>query len=394
MNATTPSAPSADQLERCLRLRQTEFPWTADTTYFNNAGIGPIPERTRVVVDQLNAEKMAPHSIDVPGLFDRLAETRTTIASLINAKSDEIGLTTSTTLGLNVAAQALPVRAGEIVLLSDREFPANVYPWKQLESRGVVVELAPTTSDGWPDEEYMCDRVSDPKVRALAISLVQFSNGYRANIARLGEVCRANDCYLVVDGIQGIGQVAFDMKTMPVDLMACGGQKWLLSPFGSGFIYVRRGLLEQLEPTFVGWLAFEGTDDFSRLTEYHYSLRTDARRFEVNTLPFQDLIGMNESVKLLLEFGVDQIEDWLREVRQPLLEAADGGGLRVVSPLDAEHSSGIVCVAPSKLLERQQKLEEERVFVALREGTLRLSPHCYNTPDEMEKAVAILTESA
>ena len=384
----------ADPSKQIQQLRQTEFPWTADTTYFNNAAIGPIPERTRMLLDEFSAKRAAPHLIDIPGLFDLLAETRSTIARLINAESTEIGLTTSTTLGLNVAAQALPVRTGEIVLVSDREFPANVYPWKQLESNGVTVELAPTTSDGWPDEDYLRERVSDPRVRVLAISLVQFSNGYKANIGRLGEACRANGCYLVVDGIQGIGQVPFDVKDTPVDLLACGGQKWLLSPFGTGFLYVREALLEELRPTFVGWLAFEGADDDSRLTDYGTILRADARRFEINTLPFQDLIAMNESVKLLLEYGVELIEEWLREVRRPLLEAVLAGRVRAVSPPEGEHSSGIVCVVPTKLAECREKLTSERVIVALREGALRLSPHCYNTPDEMERAVAILSEYA
>jgi cysteine desulfurase/selenocysteine lyase len=384
----------ADLSNLSRQLRETEFPGIADTIYFNNAGIGPIPERTRLVLEELNASKSAPHSIDVPRLFKRLAETRRSAARLLNAETMEIGLTTSTTLGLNVAAQALPVQPGEIVLLSDKEFPANVYPWKQLESRGVVVELAPTKPNGWPDEEYLCERVSDPRVRVLAISLIQFSNGYKADIARLGKACRANDCFFVVDAIQGIGQVAFDVKATPVDLLACGGQKWLLSPFGSGFLYVRQELVEQLQPTFVGWLAFEGTDDYSRLTDYEYKLRSDARRFEINTLPFQDLIAMGESLKMLLDFGIESIEEWLREVRRPLLEAAVAGQLRVVSPLDSRHSSGIVCVAPARLAECEERLASEGVIVALREGALRLSPHCYNTPDEMEKAVAILTEYA
>jgi len=130
------------------------------------------------------------------------------------------------------------------------------------------------------------------------------------------------------------------------------------------------------------------------LTEYEYILRADARRFEINTLPFQDLIAMNESVKLLLEFGIRDIEEWLRKVRQPLLEAIGDGRLRGVSPLDDEHSSAIVCVAPARLSECQRRLEEDHVKVVLREGAIRLSPHCYNTPDEMEKAVAILMEHA
>jgi selenocysteine lyase/cysteine desulfurase len=256
------------------------------------------------------------------------------------------------------------------------------------------VDLVKTTAEGWPDEESLCDRVADPSVKALAISLVQFSSGYKANIARLGQACRENDCFLVVDGIQGIGQTSFDVKETPVDFVACGGQKWLLSPFGSGFVYVRGELLQQLEPTFVGWLAFDGTDDYSKLTKYEYILRGDARRFEVNTLPFQDLIGMNESVKLLLDFGLEDIELWLRQVKQPVVDAAQRGNLRIVSPHDSINSSGIVCVEPTRLAECFERFQELGVAVALREGAIRISPHCYNTPDEMEKVVAIFSEFA
>ena len=395
MRERSGSLTSSDNLRaRCLQLRDKEFPFTQDSVYLNNAGIGPIPERTLAVVERLNAAKTAPHSMDVPGLFSGLSETRQAVARLINADADEIGLMTGTSLSLNVAAQALPVKSGEIVIVPDREFPANVYPWKQLESRGVLVELVPPDDRGWPNEDLLCERVTDPRVRVLAISLIQFSNGFRANLDRLAEVCKAHDCYLVVDGIQGIGQVAFDAKATPVDMLACGGQKWLLSPFGSGFLYVRRELLERLNPTFVGWLAFEGTDDYSRLTEYDNQLRRDARRFEINTLPFQDLIAMRESVRLLLSFGIENIERWLREVRRPLLEAVETGELSAVSPLQNEHASGIVCVTPKRLTECQKTLKLEGVVCALREGALRFSPHCYNTPEEMEKVVGIMTEFA
>ena len=380
--------------ERCLQLRDKEFPWTAVTAYFNNAGIGPLPERTLELVDKLNREKTTPHQIDDARLFGLLADTRRAVAKLINADVDEICLTTGTTLGLNIAARALPLKKDDVVLVPEREFPANVYPWLQLESRGVVVELVQPMPNGWPNEDYLCERVLDPKVRALAISLVQFSNGFKADVKRLGEACRAGGCYLVVDGMQGIGQLAFDVREMPIDMLACGGQKWLLSPFGSGFLYVRKGLLERLEPTFVGWLAFAGTDDFTRLTEYNNTLRVDARRFEINTLPFQDLAAMGESIKILCEFGVSDIEEWLRAVRRPLLEASDAGKLRVISPLDEGHTSSIVCVVPNKLSDCCQKLRQERVTVVIREGALRFSPHCYNTPDEMERAVAIMTGSA
>src|SRR5436853_228769 len=196
-----------------------------------------------------------------------LQAARVAVARLLNADPSEIALATNTSHGLNLAASALPLQRGDVVLVSDREFPANVYPWMLLKKQGVEVELAPCAPEGWPDEAYLVERLHDPRVRVLAVSFVQFSNGYRADLARLGVACRANGTFLVVDGIQGVGDSVLDVRETPVDILACGGQKWLLAPWGSGFVYVRRELISVLEPAVAGWMAFEGTDDLSRLTE-------------------------------------------------------------------------------------------------------------------------------
>ena len=255
------------------------------------------------------------------------------------------------------------------------------------------VELVPTMSNGWPDEERLLECVQRPDTRALAVSLVQFSNGYRADVARLGSVCRAEDCFFVVDGIQGIGQVAFDVTQTPVDILACGAQKWLLSPWGSGFVYVNKDLLNDLAPPVVGWMAFEGMEDVAHLTDYTGALRADARRFEVNTLPFQDLIAMGHSVRLLLELGIQTIQDWLREVRAPLLDGAAASSYEIKSPTDGAHESAIVCVATANTEETWRKLIEHQVTCALREGVIRISPHCFNAPEEMERVVSILAKT-
>jgi len=246
-------------------LRTAEFPWTADTIYLNNASIGPIPERTRRALDEFTAKRTAPHLLPDRELFAGLAAARLGIAQLINAAPSEIALATNTGFGLNLAARALPLQRGDVVLLSDKEFPANVYPWLMLRDQGITVEMARCRPEGWPDEEYLLQRLRDPKVRVLAVSFVQFSNGYRADLQKLGAACRANGTYLVVDGIQGIGNSVLDVTETPVDILACGGQKWLLSPWGSGFVYVRKELVPTLEPAITSWMAFEGTDDFSRL---------------------------------------------------------------------------------------------------------------------------------
>jgi cysteine desulfurase/selenocysteine lyase len=389
-----PVAPvnGADALQALVPgLRAREFPWTAATVYLNNAAVGPIPERTRLALEAFNARRAAPHLLPDADLFPVLDAARGAAARLINAEPGEIALMPNTSAGLNVAARALPLAAGDIVLLSDREFPANVYPWLALRRHGVVVERAPVTPDGFPDEDYLVERLADPRVRALTVSFVQFSNGWKADLGRLGSACRANGAWLVVDAIQGLGASPLDVRALPVDLLACGGQKWLLSPWGSGFLYVRRELIAQLEPAAVGWLSLEGTDDFANLLRYSDRLRPDARRFELPNA-FHDHLGLATSIGLLLELGGEAVDAYTRRLGEPLLAWAREREVRVVSPPEGPHRSAIVCVAPPEPQQGHRRLRQAGIVCSLREGSLRFAPHCYNTVAEVEKAVGVLDE--
>ena len=371
-------------------LRDREFPWTAATTYLNNASVGPLPERTRLALEAFNARRTAPHQLPDRDLLAAHADARGAAATLIGASPEEIALVPNTSAGLNVAARALPLQPGEIVLVSDREFPSNVYPWLALRGQGVAVELAPVTAEGWPDEDHLVERLADPRVRVLAVSLVQFSNGYRADLERLSAACRANGAYLVVDAIQGLGHSPLDVRRLPVDALASGGQKWLLSPFGSGFLYVRRELVSMLEPVAVGWASFEGTDGYTSLVRYTDTLRADARRFEVGTVGTQDAIGLTTSLGLLDELGVEAISAYVHALAEPVLAWARRRGVRVVSPTAGVHRSAIVCIAPDDARAAHRQLKAAGIVCAFREGAIRLSPHCYNTLEEMEKVVEVL----
>jgi len=370
-------------------LRRDEFPWTTDVVYLNHASIGPLPERTRLALEEFNRRRAAPFRLPDRDLFGLLAESRRLIAELVGASPAEIGLTVNTGYGLSLAARALPLRPGDIVLASDREFPANVYPWMRLKDIGVTLELAPTTAEGWPDEAYLLDRLADPRVRVLAVSLVQFGSGYLVDLDRLSAATRATGTFLVVDAIQGVGHIPVDLSRTEVDVLACGGQKWLLSPWGTGFVYVRRDLIAELSPAITGWMAFEGTADLTRLTGYDDTLLSDARRFELMTLPYQDFAGLNPSLGLLLSLGVPRIREHLCSLHAPVLEWADRMGIRVTSPRD-EHGSGILCLAPDRVAEAHRRLKAARIICSLREGSIRLSPHAYNTVDEMAQVVEVL----
>jgi cysteine desulfurase/selenocysteine lyase len=370
-------------------LRAAEFPWADQSTWLDHASIGPLPERTRRAADQMNLRRARPFELTHDDLFGAFAAARTAFARLINADADEIALTTNTTFGLSIAARAIPWRRGDIVLVSQKEFPANVYPWKRLGDLGVALELVPVTPEGWPDEARLLARLADPKVRCLAVSLTQFANGYTVDLARLSAETRTRGQFLVVDAIQAVGQMPVDVRAIPIDILSCGAQKWLLSPWGSGFLYVRRDLIASLDPAVTGWMAFEGTDDLTRLTDYREAFRSNARRFELITLPFQDFVGMLQSVGLLHELGIAAIQHHIRSLHQPVLDWADRRGVHVRSPRGA-HGSGIICLTPPRLDASYRALREARIYCSQREGALRISPHCYNTADEMARVTTVL----
>ena len=371
-------------------LLAAEFPWTSEAVYLNAASIGPLPARTRRAVEEYADLRSAPHRMQERHFFPLLEEARRLAAQLIHADAGEIALAPNTSYGINLAARSLPLGAGDVVLVSEREFPANVYPWLALRQRGIEVELVPVTSEGWPDEARLLERVRDPRVRVLAVSLVQFGSGYTVDLASLSRACRDSATWLVVDAIQAVGQVPVDVQAVPVDVLACGGQKWLLSPWGSGFVYVRRGLFDLLPPADVGWMAYAGTDDLNRLTEYSSTLRPNARRYELVTLPYQDIAGLVASMGLLLEVGVAAIRDHLAAIEVPILAWAERQGIAVSSPTDPAHRSAIICLDVPAAPRAYAALRRAGVVTSLREGSVRISPHLYNTVDDLARVSEVL----
>ena len=373
------------------QLRRDEFSALDDGTVFlNSASIGPLPARSVAALAECNRDRARPATWPLERLNGILDGARSLAARLINADRSEVALMPNTTTGLNIAAHALPLAAGDIVLTFDGEFPANIYPWLRLADKGVVLERLPPTVEGWPDEPRLHERMRDPRVRAVTVSLTQFSNGYTVDLAALSRATRAAGQWLVVDAIQGVGHIAVDLQATPVDFLACGAQKWLLGPWGTGFLYVRRELCTTLQPTFVGWAAFMGSDDYTRLTSYDPRPWPDARRFELLTHAVQDFAAMNTSVGLILELGVSAIADHVRALHAPVIEWAGRSGAAITSPPGA-HGSAIICVRPrGDVAASHERLSAAGVQCSLREGSIRLSPHLFNTLAETQRVADLL----
>lgn len=371
-------------------LRAREFPWEpGDAIHVDHAAVGPLPQRARDALDAYGLKRAEPHRLGADDFFPVLDAARALVARLIGASGKEILLTTNTSWGVNLAAYALPLGPGDIVLGSQGEFPANVYPWMAAaKARGFTYELLPLAGTATDEEALLRRLQSDGRVKGVALSWVSFWSGARIDLQRIGAACRARGAWFAVDAIQGLGPLALDVRTTHVDILSCGAQKWLCAPWGSGFAYVREGLIATMEPPAAGWLAQASSGDFARFLDYDPAWHDDARRFEVGTIPYQDIVGMHASLSLLLELGPAAVEAHVRALTTRLLEwAATGRGVRIVTPTAPARRAGIVALATPDLDGDSRKLREARVTHSVREGAIRLSPHFHNTMDDIETVI-------
>ena len=374
-------------------LRAREFPWAlaGDRIFLNHASTGPMPQRAVDALNEATALRAEPWRFTVEMQFGSLAKARAACARLVGADPAEIALMVNTSYGLNLAARALPFEPGDVVITSDREYPSNIYPWMELEAaRGVRLVRVPC--DGvLPDEEAILAALDQPRVRAVVLSWVSFATGYRIDVERIGRACRERGIWFVLDAIQGIGAAQLDVRAVDVDVVACGGQKWLLAPWGTGFVWLRPDLVQRLRPVDVSWMATRNSDDFSRLIDYDFTYREDARRFEMITLPYQDFVGLNASLDMFFEVGLDEVYAHVHRLTTRIVEwSFHTAGVRLVTPPDAARRAGIVAVAPPDPVAASERLTAAGVTHSLREGAIRLAPHFYNTGDEIDRALALL----
>jgi selenocysteine lyase/cysteine desulfurase len=339
-------------------------------------------------LEQWTRLRAEPWRIRLEDEMGALSKGRALCARLIGAEPDEIAMMVNTSYGINFAARALPMSPGDVVVSSEREFPANVYPWMALEqSRGVKLHLVPVR-DRLADEEGLLAALDMPRVRVLTVSWVSFETGKRLDLERLGRACRERGIFFVVDAIQGVGAAPLDAHACFIDVLACGAQKWMLGPWGSGFAYVRRDLVPSLTPNDTGWLSLKASQDFGGLCSYSMEWVDGASRFEVCTLPYPDFGAMNASLEMFFEVGLPEVQRLVAERAAQIVEWAEKcPDVRLVTPRDPASRAGIVTVIPRDPVATADRLARAGVYCSLREGAIRLSPHFYTTAEEVDRAL-------
>jgi selenocysteine lyase/cysteine desulfurase len=368
-----------------LSLHRKEFPITRKYVYFDHASVGPIPRRSLRAVQKLNEEKLIMGKLAWEEWDKVLDEARRVIASFISAGEDEIALTVNTSEGLGIVTNGVEWKPGDNIVTTDLEFPSSLFACQGVAQRyGVELRVVRNIDGELPLTEY--SKAIDEHTKLVVFSHVQFSNGYRTELQELADIAHSRGAMVLVDAIQSLGTMPLDVRREDVDFLACGGYKWLLAPIGVGFLYVRREHLDKIAPTILGYRSDEEVYD---LYYRELSLAKNARRFEHGQRNFPGFAGMVESMKMLKEAGLRKVRMRIWRLGDEIIGGAQELNLSINSSLREENRSGIVNLNVKNPEKVKERLLREGIVVSARKG-LRVSPHFYNTQEEVERFLLAL----
>jgi selenocysteine lyase/cysteine desulfurase len=313
--------------------------------------------------------------------LQRVEEVRARVAHFLNADTSEIAFTKNTSEGLNVAANAIPLAAGDNVLLIAGDHPNNAYAWLNLRRKGVEVRFVELSSDVADAATF--ERHIDNRTRVITLSHVTFHAGQRHNIESIGRLCRSRGIHLVIDAMQSVGVLPIDVRRMDISVLSAGCHKGLLVPQGLGVLYVRRPL-GKLLPAYLGMtsMANPPSDYIARPDDM--LLRDDAVRFETGNLNLPGIHALRAALDLIESVGIDNIEQHVLHLGDRLMELVDDLGIRVVSPRPRANRAHIYVLdlPPGEWL---QYLAGENVRISPERGGIRVSFGMFSTVDDVER---------
>ena len=360
-----------------------QFPVRERLVYMNHAAVAPLSKRAADAMKGLADDCLEFGSLHYDRWLEEYEGLRVAAAKLVGAQGSEIALVKNTSEGIATVAMGLDWKPGDRVVAFKEEFPANYFPWKRLEQRGVKVTWL-SIRDGLERIDEACRGA-----RLLAISFVQFLGGYRAPLASIGEICRRNSCIFLVDAIQGLGAFPLRAKDWGIHALAADGHKWLLGPEGCGVLYIDEGLQDRVEPVEFGWTNVAHYADYA---SRDMALRADAGRYECGTLNTIGCFGLRAAMEFLLEVGVDQVAAAVQQLGDRLAFGLQAKGYELMEQRTAENGAGIVAFRKEGVdaAEIVRKLRAAGIVVAPRVGWVRASPHFYISPEDIDKTLALL----
>jgi len=370
---------------------RAKMPVVGKWAYFDHAAVAPLPKPAVDAIHNWVDDAASNGDANWWQWKKNVNRLRKLGAELIGAKTDEIAIVRNTTEGVTIVAEGIPWQEGENIVTPEGEFPTNLFPWKNLERRGVEVRVVPTENERV--DLKAIELACDSRTRLITVSWVGFASGYRNDLAALTEIAHRNGAHIFVDAIQGLGAFPLDVRQIPLDYLAADGHKWMLGPEGAGFLYVKKEHLENLYPLGIGWNSPRVSGDF-RSSEM--DLRNIAARYEGGSYNMCGIAALAKSLELLLSYGVENVAKRLLEVTGNLIQKLRKAGATIVSCEEGRHRSGIVaCSHPKIDPDSFRNFCLKRGVVAnARIGRLRLSPHAYTDEDDIARVIDCINSAS
>ena len=371
-------------------MKHPEFPLTDELIYLNHAAVAPWPKRTGAAVIKFAEQNTRYGSHFYPDWLNKEAELRKQLQALLNAPSaDDIALVKNTSEALSFVAFGLTWQAGDNIVSSNEEFPSNRLPWESLANQCVEFRQADLSNANTPEDALFA--LVDNNTRLLTISSIQFASGLRMDLARIGEFCKRRGILFCIDAIQSLGAVQFDVQAYQADFVMADGHKWMFGPEGLGVFYTTSEARDKLKLTQYGWHMMKDTHNYENKP---WETHPTARRFECGSPNMLGIHAFSASLSLLLETGMAAIDALVIEKSDHLKDAiAKSKQLVLLSERQSQLKSGIV-VFKHRTVSNEvlyQYLQKNGVVCALRGGGIRFSPHFYNTLEEIDRALELIT---
>jgi selenocysteine lyase/cysteine desulfurase len=375
-----------------LENQREHFEMSGEIAYLNCAYMSPQLRSVREIGERAVSRKSRPWEITPNDFFEDAEKSRALFARLVGGEAEGVALIPAVSYGIGVAAANVKVDPGESILILEDQFPSNVYAWRELAARKGGRLLTVDRPDDHDWTSAVLDNL-DENTAVVAVPNCHWTDGAILDLARVGARAREVGAAFVIDGIQSLGAHPFDVAEVRPDFLVAAAYKWLLGPYGVGFLYVGEEWREGA-PIEHNWINRRGSEDFSRLVDYQDAFQAGARRYDVGERSNFILLPMaNEALRQILGWGVQNVSETIGGLTDLIEEEAKERGIEATpAKRRARHMVGLKLGSPSPE-DLAARLAEEGVFVSVRGESVRLSPHLYNTAEDVGRFFAALEEA-
>jgi cysteine desulfurase/selenocysteine lyase len=365
-----------------------------DKSWINASSIGAMPKVAYEAAQEVIKWNTKPYKLSETVFAEIPENLKTVLALLIGAPAEEIILGNSASYGLHLWANGIPLTKGDEVLLVKGDFPASILPWIYLRKQGITVrEIQP--KQGFLQPSDLQENITD-STRILCATWVDSFTGYRLDAKAIGKICRENEVMFLLNVTQGLGALPFDVSTIPVDGITCTGYKWLCGPYATGFAWMKLEYINGLDYNQAYWIPMQGDREMDQIRDYQILTNIGAAKYDVfGTANLFNFVPWTESVKLLLHHRIPAIATHNDKLVRQFHNGLDSTKYEIQSPTKENERTSIILVShkqPERNRAIFELLQEEKIFISLRENLLRFSPHLYNTSEDINKALEILNQ--